>query len=178
MTPEQIFQKGLELHHYANTAYPLDGVKVWKTHRVKENVDDAVKEVRSNKGTNYYVFLFGDGKASEVEKQGVAVIRTKDTCGVYRMNDSNQPIRQLKDVIHGSHNDQKCYERLEANFGKIDEEVLMRDILPAIAMDSNIHDVIYDLSGLKLWIANRKGSIRACDRNYVEFDFARALKKF
>lgn len=42
MKPEQIFQKGLELHHYANTAYPLDGRKVWKQYEVKENVDDAV----------------------------------------------------------------------------------------------------------------------------------------
>jgi oxygen-independent coproporphyrinogen-3 oxidase len=31
------------LHHYANTAYPLDGVKVWKPFRVKENVTDTVK---------------------------------------------------------------------------------------------------------------------------------------
>jgi oxygen-independent coproporphyrinogen III oxidase len=42
-TIEKLFEKGLELHHYANTAYPLDGHKVWRDFRATEGVDDAVK---------------------------------------------------------------------------------------------------------------------------------------
>jgi len=36
----QIFEKGLELHNYANTAYPLDHNKVWKEFRVKNSDKD------------------------------------------------------------------------------------------------------------------------------------------
>jgi coproporphyrinogen III oxidase-like Fe-S oxidoreductase len=37
--PEKIFRKGIELHHYANTAYPLDGSKVWRDYKVREDND-------------------------------------------------------------------------------------------------------------------------------------------
>lgn len=44
MEIEKIFQAGMEQHHYANTAYPLDGRKVWKNFKVpKEKVDEVVK---------------------------------------------------------------------------------------------------------------------------------------
>ncbi len=44
--PEQVFRRGIELHHYANTAYPLNGVKVWKDYRVKSAaIDTAVESV-------------------------------------------------------------------------------------------------------------------------------------
>ncbi|MBT7368508.1 radical SAM protein, partial [Candidatus Woesearchaeota archaeon] len=35
--PKEIFKKGLELHHYANTAYPLNGTKVFKPFRTPNN---------------------------------------------------------------------------------------------------------------------------------------------
>ena len=41
--PEQVLQKGLELHHYANTAYPLDHSKVWKDYRASDNIDSIVR---------------------------------------------------------------------------------------------------------------------------------------
>ena len=44
MMLDDIFRKGIEQHHYANTAYPLDGRKVWKAHRVPaESVDAEVQ---------------------------------------------------------------------------------------------------------------------------------------
>jgi len=42
--PQQIFNKGIELHHYANTAYPLDGHRVWREYRVKEEIDRVVRD--------------------------------------------------------------------------------------------------------------------------------------
>lgn len=42
---EKIFQKGIKLHHYANTAYPLDGRKVWRNYKVKkEKINEAVRK--------------------------------------------------------------------------------------------------------------------------------------
>ncbi|MBI5066330.1 coproporphyrinogen III oxidase family protein [Candidatus Woesearchaeota archaeon] len=42
---EKIFEKGLELHHYANTAYPLDGRKVWKNYKVRPtDVNSEIKK--------------------------------------------------------------------------------------------------------------------------------------
>src|SRR3989338_7564230 len=42
--PEQVFNRGIELHHYANTAYPLNGVRVWKDFRVKNSAIDSAVE--------------------------------------------------------------------------------------------------------------------------------------
>ena len=44
MNPQTIFDKGLEQHHYANTAYPLDGNKVWKDYRVPRKMIDQIVE--------------------------------------------------------------------------------------------------------------------------------------
>ncbi len=38
MTVEQIFQKGLDLHHYANTAYPLEPTS-FREFRIREKMD-------------------------------------------------------------------------------------------------------------------------------------------
>ena len=43
-----VFEKGLKLHHYANTAYPLDGKKVWSEFKIRDNVDLAVEKQWSN----------------------------------------------------------------------------------------------------------------------------------
>jgi oxygen-independent coproporphyrinogen-3 oxidase len=45
MKIEEIFKKGIELNHYANTAYPLDGKKVWKDYKVPQNLID--KEIEN-----------------------------------------------------------------------------------------------------------------------------------
>jgi oxygen-independent coproporphyrinogen-3 oxidase len=40
---EKIFNKGLEFHHYVNTAYPLEGNKVWRDYKLRENVDGEIE---------------------------------------------------------------------------------------------------------------------------------------
>lgn len=46
---EIIFNRGLQLHQYANTAYPLNGSKVWREYKVKiEDVDEVVKNQWEN----------------------------------------------------------------------------------------------------------------------------------
>ena len=42
---QKLYEKGIELHHYANTAYPLNGSKVWRDYKINtELVDEAVRE--------------------------------------------------------------------------------------------------------------------------------------
>jgi len=45
---EKVFKKGLESHHYANTAYPLDGKKVWRDFKIPFDKSDG--EVRKQWG--------------------------------------------------------------------------------------------------------------------------------
>jgi oxygen-independent coproporphyrinogen-3 oxidase len=53
-----VFEKGLKLHHYANTAYPLDGRKVWRDFKVRDNVDLAVEKQWSDvKELGLYVHI-------------------------------------------------------------------------------------------------------------------------
>ena len=46
-----------------------------------------------------------------------------------------------------------------------------------IAMKSNLHTVIYDLTEQKLWVANRTATTRASDRPYVAFAAADAWRR-
>lgn len=38
---QELFEKGLFLHHYTNTAYPLDGSKVWRPYKIQADMVEA-----------------------------------------------------------------------------------------------------------------------------------------
>ena len=48
LTIKNVFNKGLKLHHYANTAYPLDGRKVWKNYKVVKDVGKKIENQWKN----------------------------------------------------------------------------------------------------------------------------------
>ena len=52
----------------------------------------------------------------------------------------------------------------------------MEKINPAIAIDSNLHCVVYDPKNLRFWVANAESKSRACDQDYTLFDFGKALE--
>jgi hypothetical protein len=52
----------------------------------------------------------------------------------------------------------------------------MEEIAPAISMECSLQCVVYDPGNLRFWVANAEGPTgRACEQDYVLFDFGKAL---
>ncbi len=142
-----------------------------------DSVREATKILKEAKGTNYYVYVIGDGITKDKKPQARGYIMTSASCKVYKPDKKNFPLPEVENVIYGSHYNDRCYKLLKDLHGKIEPAVIMKKIIPRIAMDSNLQSVVYDPGNLKFWVANAKGPTgRACDQKYVVFDLAKAIK--
>ena len=71
---------------------------------------------------------------------------------------------------------QRVYEVLKADWGKIDQRTGMRGVMRGLGT-GDLHAVAYDVTDLKLWVANASPGpqvIPAYDREFVQFDLRRA----
>ena len=97
-------------------------------------------------------------------------------CRLFRVNecaeitDGEKSLPQFPDVIYAGHNSERQGRIVAAMRGEI-EVTNLQQLAKEIAMDSNLHTVIYDLTTRAVWVANRHGSARAADCEYVEFPF-------
>jgi len=143
-----------------------------------DNVNESLGILKSAKKTNYYVYLVGDGITNGKESKARAVFSAKKFFKVYIDNDPDYPIPALKDIIYGSHYNEKCCQLLKKFYGKIDPLLMMEKINCNIAMECNLQCIVYDPKNLRFWVANAEGKNRACEQNYIFFDFGKALETF
>ncbi|HIH97248.1 MAG TPA: hypothetical protein HA348_07240 [Thermoplasmata archaeon] len=142
------------------------------------SVDEATGIMKSADKTNYFVYVVGDGITEDGKPNVRGFISTRESFKVYTPNEHNFPIPQLEDIIYSSHDNEKCYQLLKKLHGKIDPSIIIEKINPAIAMKSNLQCVVYDPKNLRFWVANAEGKNRACEQQYVLFDFRKVLKNF
>lgn len=150
-----------------------------KVLRYAANVEQATGIIKSADKTNYYVYVIGDGITETGAPQVRGYISTSRFCQIYEANDPDYPIPALQDVVYGSHYNEKCYQLLKEHYGQIEPSLIMEKIAPTISMQGNLQCVIYDPKNLRFWVANAKGlKGRACEQDYVLFDFGKALTFF
>lgn len=142
------------------------------------NLKDVRRIISTSPGTNAFVYLMTDGKTRQAEMY----IREKDKFKIslpgQTVVDRNNTIPGIDNVVYGGHYNEKMTAALNKYHGKITPEVLMKDIIPGLAMKSNFQDVIYDPVNLKFWVSNAPDKdSRAADAEYTEFDFAAAIEK-
>jgi len=70
--------------------------------------------------------------------------------------------------------DGPLHDKLVEHFGKINAEVTINDILPAVKT-GDLQAVVYDLTDMKMWVAyaradGESGPLPAYDRQFLEFD--------
>src|SRR6185503_10579267 len=100
---------------------------------------------------------------------------SEQRCEIHAANEvdklaiGNHLLPQYKDVVYAGHADEKQAELTGKLQGTFDLATI-QDLSRQIAMRSNLHTVIYDLTADKFWVANRHDDTRAADRPYVEFD--------
>lgn len=144
-----------------------------------KNLSDVRRIISTSPGTNRYVYLMSDGKTRSAEMY----IRDKSRFLVFKpgepLKDEKNDLAPIDDVVYGGHYGSKMTDLLKANYGKIEPDMLMKDVIPQIAMPSNFQNVIYDPVNLRFWVANAaSASERAAEQPYTYFNLRSALTKF
>jgi hypothetical protein len=143
--------------------------------RYSNTADEGAALIRAARRTNSYVYFLGDKSNG-----AIGMITSAQKFLAYRANEKNVlqlgdiTLPQFRDLVYGGHYEKRQGELLGALHGKIDVPGL-QELARKIAMKSNLHTVIYDLTAQKIWVANRKDNTRAADRPYVEFSLADAF---
>jgi hypothetical protein len=120
-----------------------------------------------------------DGKTNSAE----LYIREKHRFEVHKpgedLKDDSRNFPAIGNIGYGGHYDDRMHTTLSGARGSITPEVIMKQIVPAIAMPSNFQNVVYDPQGLQFWVNNAKsGKINAAEQPFTHFDFGAALKGF
>jgi hypothetical protein len=145
--------------------------------RYANSADEAAAIIRAVRRTNSYVYFLGDKRDDPI-----GMITSAQRCLTYHANESDtlvvdgETLPQFHDVVYGGHYEEKQAKLVKEMAGNIDVGAI-QELARQIAMKSNLQTVIYDLTGDKIWVANRKDNVRAADRPYVEFSLADAWNK-
>jgi cytochrome c551/c552 len=145
--------------------------------RYADTADEGAAIIRSARRTNSYVYFLGDKRDDPI-----GLVTSAYRCLTYHANESDtlavdgETFPQFHDVVYGGHYESKEAQLVRQMQGTFDVAAI-QDLAKQIAMKSNLQTVIYDLTAEKIWVANRKGNIRAADRPYVEFSLADAWSK-
>lgn len=141
------------------------------------NLPEVRSVIRDSVGTNSFVFLMSDGKTGASEMY----VRDRDRFVVFEpgadVADKEKTFPGIKDVLYGGHYEEKMTALLRDNRGRITPELIMKQLIPEMAMPSNFQNVLYEPKSLKFWVTNAKDkSTRAAEQPYTFFDFGEALR--
>jgi len=152
-----------------------------------DTLDQATRLIQNSKRTSSYHYCVGDAKANGGRGEARGFVTSKDQCDVHRPDDQPHP-KHLNDLVYmsmgldtpqewpRSHN-ARLFERLQANYGKIDRIVAAQEVMYKVRT-GNLHAVVYDVSDLKLWVANAEGRSPGYARQYVGFNFGASIHQF
>lgn len=144
-----------------------------------KNLADVRRIISSKQGTNSFVFLMSDGKTGQSE----LYIRDRFRFEVHKpgeeLKDDKKTFPAIKEVLYGGHYDDRMAKVLAEKRGEITPDIIMKDVIPEIAMPSNFQNVIYDPRDLQFWFNNAKDpDHRAAEQPYTYFNFGKALADF
>ena len=150
-----------------------------------KGLDDAITMIQGAKRTSSYHYCVGD--ARKMDARGF--VTCMDYCQVHTGPQQPHFGHALQDVVYLSmgrddtiaewmkSDNKRLYDRLKATYGKITPQVAIKDYMPYVDT-GGLHAVVYDLTALKLWVANANGEVQAYRQGFVEFDLKAALAKF
>lgn len=141
------------------------------------NLADVRRIIQESRPTCSYVYLMTDGKT----RQGEMYVRDPDRLVVFKageeVRDNKEHLPPIGDTVYGGHYNEKMTEILSEKHGELSPELLMKEIIPSIAMKSNFQNVVYEPANLRFWVSNAKSrSEWAASQPYTYFDLGKALK--
>ncbi len=128
---------------------------------------EAAGIIRSRPRTNSYAYVVGSA-----HKGALGFTTNPYEVLVFRPGQKDAPVPQFPSSLHAGHFQARMTELLGKSLGRVSIDWLEREYLPAIAMDSNLQCVIFDLANLRFLVANAPDTPRrAADQPYSEFSF-------
>jgi isopenicillin-N N-acyltransferase-like protein len=144
-----------------------------------KNLADVRKIIKSSPPTNSFVYLMSDGKNNTSE----LYVRDPFRFDVHKpgtpLKDRDNVFPAIPNILYGGHYQDRMTKVLTERRGEITPEVIMKDVIPFIAMPSNFQNVIYEPKGLQLWFNNAKGPKEsAAGQPYTHFNLKKGLAEF
>jgi isopenicillin-N N-acyltransferase-like protein len=144
-----------------------------------DSLADVRRIISTSKGTNSFVYLMSDGKTRDAEMY----MRNKDRFLVFQegqdIDADGRKVPAISQTVYGGHKTELMTTELQSSFGKVDAELLMKDLIPKFAMKSNFQNVVYDPVKLRFWVSNaRSKELRAAEQPYTFFDLRAAAESF
>jgi hypothetical protein len=141
-----------------------------------DDLDEAIAIFRDRPRTCEYYYVFSDGK----DGRAVGIDGSQDRFAVIAMGEAHERLPEaVPNAVLLSAGDRytELVRRARAGFGTFDADSARRLMDRPVAMKSNLHSVLFEPRGLKLWVANAtKEGAPAADQPYQAFDFGALLK--
>jgi hypothetical protein len=152
--------------------------------RTCSSVSQAVQFIEKAKRTCSFFYVIGDAD----DHTARLLLTTRKTFLVFSDCDpkigliapllTGKRLPQFEDIVYGSHYNEKMAALLRKGYGKITARYAREVIAPEVMMPkSNLQSVVYDLTNLRIWVANAKGREPAAKQSHIHFDLASAFKK-
>ena len=134
-----------------------------------ETLDDVIKLWTDSPRTCEYYYVFADGKTNRC----VGVAATPEEIEFVAPGEAHELLGPgIKDavVLSAGSRLEKLRERVQQRHGEIDEEVATWLMSRPVAMESNLHNVLFIPARRELLVANASHDQPAAERPYVKLD--------
>ena len=138
-------------------------------------LDDVMKLWTNSPRTCEYYYVFADGKTN----QAVGVAATPDSIQFIRPGEAHELLGLgIKDavVLSAGSRLEKLRERVQQRYGEIDAEVGQWLMSRPVAMQSNLHNVLFVPEDGVLFVANASHQRPAAEMPYTKLDLGELLK--
>jgi len=151
-----------------------------------QTLQAALDRVRKTPRTTSIMYGIGDGKLGEVR----SLQTSRTLCNVYHPGNL-EPLTKthprIPDIVYHGMSwdvpkyDKALHDKLVEHYGRINAKVTIEDILPSVGT-GNLQAVVYDLTALRIWVANaraagEKGPLNAYERTFVEIDMKQVFRR-
>lgn len=142
-----------------------------------KTLDEAIDIFRNSRRTCEYYFVVSDGK----DNRAVGMAAHWNTFELVRPGEAHPLLPEaVKDCVLLSAGDRYCelVRRVREQHGKLDARSARALMDRPVAMRSNLHSVLFEPAGLRLWVANASPDGQpAVTQRYFEFDMKSLLAR-
>jgi hypothetical protein len=139
-----------------------------------DSLDEAVAIMQRTPRTCEYYYVIADGKSLNA----VGIAATPTRFEVVRAGEAHPQLPHAIDdavVLSAGDRYEKLVQRVQSGFGRIDAEAARRLMDRPVAMNSNIHSVLFAPDTLDFWVANADSRNVASHCRYTLYNLAELL---
>ncbi len=141
------------------------------------DLDAAIKVFRDNPRTCQYYYVVADGKA----KRAVGMEASANRFELVQPGEAHPllptPVKDCA-LLSAGNRYKELVKRVQAGHGEFTAETALRLMDRGVAMNSNLHNVLFEPGSTKFWVANAtKDKQPAADQPYRQFQLTELLKR-